>query len=142
MSIPVTIAPAYLPQIGLRRGVAMFFPVTTTYTIPASGWYRLSALGAGGSGGASFTSTTAPCGGGGGGGSFCEHEVYLAKDTVLTITIGAGGAAANSSVDNTPVNGTAGGATTISWTGAPGLFAGGGGGGAATITNLAVVAGV
>src|SRR3990167_7787573 len=128
MSIPVTLTPSQ--EINAKRGVALFFPATRTYTIPVSGWYRLSALGAGGSGGASFTSTTAPAGSGGGGGSFCEHEVYLAKDTVLTITIGAGGAAANSSVDNTPVNGTAGGATTISWNGAT-LYAGGGGGGVA-----------
>src|SRR3972149_8483261 len=128
MSIPVTLTAAAVLAIGPRKGLALFFPSTTTYTIPVSGWYRLSALGAGGSGGASFTSTTAPAGSGGGGGSFCEHEVYLAKDTVLTITIGAGGAAANSSVDNTPVNGTAGGATTISWNGAT-LDAGGGGGG-------------
>jgi hypothetical protein len=113
VSIPVTLTGVALAQAGLRKGLALFFPSSTTYTIPASGWYRLSALGAGGSGAASFKSTTAPSASGGGGGGFAESEVYLTKDTVLTITVGAGGASVASSVDGTGAAGNGGGSTII-----------------------------
>ena len=46
MAVPAVLTPLGIQGAGLRRGVAMFFPVTANYTIPASGWYRLSALGA------------------------------------------------------------------------------------------------
>src|SRR3972149_924264 len=128
MSIPVTLTAAAVLAIGPRKGLALFFPSTTTYTIPASGWYRLSALGAGGSGGAIFTTTTGGTSSGGGGGAYAESEVYLSKDTVLTITVGAGGTTTASSGSGTGFDGAAGGATTISWPGNM-ISAGGGGGG-------------
>ena len=74
MSIPVKITAGSVLEIGPRKGLALFFPATTTYTIPASGWYRLSALGAGGSGGAIFTTTTGGSASGGGGGYFVNHQ--------------------------------------------------------------------
>ena len=87
MALQAALTESGIASIRARKGVALFFPSTTTYTVPVSGWYRLSALGAGGSGGAIFTTTTGGTSSGGGGGAYAESEVYLVKDTVLTITI-------------------------------------------------------
>ena len=118
--------------------IAMFFPASASWTVVYSGWYRISALGAGGSGGAIFYTTTGGAASGGAGGGFCEKEIYLIAGNVLTITIGAGGAPALSSVSGTGVAGNAGGNTTVVCA-ARGLSltANGGGAGNFTITNLA-----
>lgn len=98
----------------LPMSIAEFYPSSITWTCYYTGWYRLSALGAGGSGGAIYRSA-ADFGAatGGGGGAFAEKEVYLTVGDTLTFVVGAGGARAYSSVDGTGVNGNDGGETTI-----------------------------
>jgi len=130
------------------QSIAEFYPSSITWTCYYTGWYRLSALGAGGSGGAiyrsaaNFGSAT-----GGGGGAFAEKEVYLIVGDTLTIVVGAGGARTASTVDVTGVNGNDGGETTIH--GASGsdiclainIHAGGGGHGHFAIINGEAITG-
>ena len=95
-----------------------------TYTVPVTGKYRITAIGAGGAGGARNTSVNMyPAATGGGAGGTCIHEVNLTADQVLTISIGAGGVRGT---NNT--NGGDGGNTTVTGTGIS-LAANGGGGG-------------
>ncbi len=124
----------------IARSVASFFPASATYIIPRSGWYRLSALGAGGSGGAIFQTTAGGASTGGGGGQYAESEVYLKAGTVVTITIGAGGLSVSSNVSGTGVSGSDGGDTLISCPGVS-IRAHGGKGGRFSIINAAVVPG-
>ena len=131
---------------GLLGDIAMFFATSQSYTIPYSGKYRLSALGAGASGAAIFTTTSGGAATGGGGGAFAEIEVYLIAGDVITIVIGAGGAAVASSVSGTGYDGTDGGETTIHGSGstiatALNMHAGGGKAGLKTVTNAEAKAG-
>lgn len=80
---------------------------------PFDGILRLRAMGSGGSGASTSTPATAPSGGNGG--SFGYKEVLVRKGDKITVTLGAGGAAANGTVGNQ------GGTTTI--TGPNGLNA-------------------
>ena len=112
--------------IGRKRSPAIFFPTSTTYTIPVTGLYRISALGGGGSGG-SFMYAGGVAASGGGGGGFGESEVYLTASTVITITIGARAAGRVSTGTN--LYGNVGGNTVISGTGMTTITAVGGSGG-------------
>ena len=78
---------------GQSSNVAMFFPSSGTYTIPYTGKYRLTTVGAGGSGASAQVLTTGGAASGGGGGAFCEKEVDLVAADVLTFVVGAGGTA-------------------------------------------------
>ena len=60
-----------------------------TYTVPVSGWYRISALAGAGSG----ARIAAGAASGGGGGEFAELTKYLHKDDAIAINVGVGGAA-------------------------------------------------
>ena len=90
---------------------AIFFPTSTTYTIPVTGTYRVSVEGGGGSGAACLNSPCASSGGGGGG--FAEVDQSFISGTVLTITVGAGGAGIAESTGSTCANGNAGGTTSV-----------------------------
>ena len=116
--------------------LAPYFLSSTTYKIPASGWWRVVAVGAGGSGAAALEMNsggrTVELGAtGGGAGGFCYRLAYVNANTVLNITIGAS-AASVQIVSGDPgtaaVNGTAGGTTSV--VGGPfNMFALGGSGG-------------
>ena len=125
-----------------KQNPAVFFTSNTSYTVPYTGKYRLSAVGAGASGGAIFQTTAGGAASGGGGGAFSETEINLVVGDVLTIVTGVGGAVASSSVSTTGVDGNSGTATTIVCA-ARGLnmSAGFGVKGLWTITNTASVAG-
>jgi hypothetical protein len=135
----------FLP--GRMQNMPRFFTADVSYTIPYTGKYRISAMGAGGSGGAIFYTTVGGAASGGGGGGFTETEVNLIAADVLTIVVGAGGAVATSTVSQTGIDGNDGADTSIH--GASGsaactalnLHAGPGLHGHWTITNAATAAG-
>lgn len=72
------------------------FRLSTTYTIPYSGNYRIHCVGGGGGGGgygrAASSGSLAYGGGGGGTGGYGNAESYFEKGTAATFTVGAGGA--------------------------------------------------
>lgn len=104
------------------------FDASGTWNKPSSGtWAFVQAWGAGGSGGSSSTTGR---GGGGGGGSYKSAWILLSLlGSTVTITIGAGGVAVNSST-----NGNVGGNSTFGTF----LTAYGGGGGGSTGTTGAI----
>jgi hypothetical protein len=123
--------------------IPVFFGSSASFTVPATGWYRISALGPGGSGGAIFATASGGSASGGEGGGFCEKEIYLIAGDVLTIVIGAGGAGVVSSITGVGVAGNPGGAATtvVCVARSLSLSAGPGNGGNFTITNAATVNG-
>lgn len=134
-------------QFGLPHkspaSVAMFFSSSCTFIIPREGWYRLSAVGAGGSGGANGTEDDGGVATGGGGGGFCEIEVYLSTNDELTIVIGAGGVGVTPAIKS---DGSDGGDTTIHGSGsdnavALNIHAGGGKAGSYMCLDHTAVAG-
>jgi len=66
---------------------ARFCTTSQTVTIPVSGTYRVSLVGAGGSGGCAKNGTAS----GGGGGGFVEDDAYIMAGTTINITLGTGG---------------------------------------------------
>lgn len=72
------------------------FRLSTTYTIPYSGNYRIHCVGGGGGGGgygrAASSGSLAYGGGGGGTGGYGNAESYFEKGTAAIFTVGAGGA--------------------------------------------------
>lgn len=95
-----------------------------TYTVPKTGKYRIIAVGAGGSGGSVFQNgCNIKYATGGGSGGVCIHEVDLALNSTLSVTIGAGVKNSSYNVDG------ANGGNTIVTNGAFTLTAGGGNGG-------------
>lgn len=112
----------------------LFFPTSTTWTIPVAGYYTIYAIGAGGSGG--VTNGAGAASGGGAGGCVIKSSLIQAG-TLLTITCGAGGAGGKT-VGN---NGSAGGATSV--VGGPfSLWAGGGSGGVFSSTTAVQIGGL
>jgi len=108
--------------------IAYMISTGSSYTIPESGWYRISALGGGASGGAIFAYGGAASGGGGGG--FTETEIYLWSGDVILYSVGTGGAAVTSSISGTGASGTTGGNTTLTCSARSlSLYANGGGAG-------------
>jgi hypothetical protein len=126
---------------GVSFPPAQFFSISTTYTIPESGKYLISALGGGGSGAAIFSTSVGGAAAGGGGGGFAESAVTFAAGAVLTISVGAGGAQRLSSVSGTGVSGAVGGNTTVTGTGLSLAANGGTGGAFATTLSVTAAAG-
>lgn len=114
---------------------ADLFPSTTTWTAPIGGWYKIGALGPGGSGGSVFRATNFGAAGGGGGGGYCDGIFYIDKGTRLSITIGQGGAAVTNASAGTAAAGNAGSGPTLVQGGPVNLYAGPGLGGGATVTD-------
>jgi peptidoglycan/xylan/chitin deacetylase (PgdA/CDA1 family) len=77
---------------------AQLFTASGTYTAPATGIYRASAVGGGGGGGAGGSALTSggvatqAAGAGGGSGEFVESVISLNSGDTLAVTIGTGGA--------------------------------------------------
>lgn len=118
---------------------ARFYTTSQTVTIPVSGMYRISLVGAGGSGGCAKGSGVAS---GGGGGGFVEDDVYISGGTIITIILGIGGGAvscySNANYPTSSVQssaGNVGGTSTISW-GNIILTAYGGGAGSGAESNF------
>jgi hypothetical protein len=112
--------PGTVQQTGVRRQLAILS--SRNYVIQYSGVYLVYCIGAGGSGaynsGPVYLRAT-----GGGAGGLAVKQIFLPAKTVLTVTIGAGGAA------KTVVgNGNAGGTTSVYGSGLA-LYATGGSGG-------------
>ena len=83
-----------------------------TYTVPYTGWYRITIQGGGGGGGGGSSQMYGLHGGGGGGqGGYYQFYKYLEKDVQLSYTIGAGGTGGTGKSDGT--SGTSGGETSI-----------------------------
>lgn len=117
-----------------NRAVRQAYRSSTTYSVPYTGTYDVVAIGGGGSGGTGysrFDSSNPPMfvtyvnsGAGGGSGGISRWQGTINAGTVLTCTVGAGGAAQTAS----SMAGIAGGSTSV--TGGPvSVSAGGGGGG-------------
>lgn len=85
------------------------FLTSTTWTVPVTGKYLVTAIGGGGSGAAGVQTTFFI--GSGAAGGLAQALVPLAAGTVLTITCGAGGAAVAGST--TATAGNNGGTTTV-----------------------------
>lgn len=109
-----------LPPYPLRSRV---FLASGTFTAPHDGWYRVTAIGGGGSGGC-YEGLSKGVGCGGGAGGLCEKLTYLTAGSELTITVGAGGASRS-----TNLAGADGSATTVTGTGISLTANGGIGGG-------------
>lgn len=131
------------PEVPLKSfgGPAYFFGTTANWTCPASGWYRLSLLGAGGSGGAIFRTTNGGAAGGGGGGGFCSKEVFIVVGATLSVIIGAGGLVNLCNVSGSPNVVADGGASYISGTGISMMVSGGTNGGTEYTTGGGYAAG-
>lgn len=99
---------------GARR--AWFLTTSQTFTIPYTGKYRITAMGAGGGGGSAYqdrsgTYSVAASGGAGGGSAVAERD--LTANNTLAIVIGTGGTGGTSRLSINTANGTAGGNTTV-----------------------------
>lgn len=124
------------------------FTSSGSYVVPATGLYRVTAVGAGGGGagaGSALTSggtATQVGGGGGGAGVTSEQVVTLTAGTVLTVTIGARGAAGTGGAANSNAGtaGSTGGSTTVTGTGVS-VTALGGHGGAQSAANSTTAVG-
>ncbi|MCW3641764.1 phage tail protein [Burkholderia cenocepacia] len=127
---------------GFAGGRKAVFLSSTTWTVPTGvtqGW--ITGCAAGGGGGAGGGSTASSVGAGGGGGGYGQQVirqlVSLVPGSVLTITIGSGGAGA-AQAGGAGGNGTAGGNTTVAGLPSGTLTLAGGGfgfGGATTSTT-------
>lgn len=116
---------------GLRTPLFLTFGTSRTWTVPFDMDVIIHAIGGFASGGAVVTQGNAT---GGGAPGYTAKRTKLTAGTVLTISVGAAGAAANLSAGGA-AQGGAGGATTVTG-GGLNMVANGGGPGAAT-TNLA-----
>ena len=105
----------------LTQPISIPIFASRTWTAPADGVLEMRAMGAGGSGAGTVVGGTSATGGYSG--AWGMKTIRVAKDDVVSVTIGAGGASKNGEG-----NGNAGGATTITAKGvtrtAPGGFAG------------------
>lgn len=123
------------------------YPYTTQYfvssgswTAPQSGWATIVAVGGGGSGGAAsqLSGGTYALATGGGAGGFAMKKVYIPSGTVLTITIGAGGATVTTPAGfSAATAGNAGGTTSIS-SSVVNITCNGGSGGQAGLTATGI----
>lgn len=105
------------------KGNEQLITSSKSWVVPGTGNYVFFAIGAGGSG-ASISNGRAV---GGGAGGLAIKSIYLKVNSVIVVTIGAGGAGVSGAAGNN------GGATTVSGPGIS-LFAGGGLGGSTPIS--------
>jgi len=103
---------------------AQVFTSSGTFTVPASGKFKVTIVGGGG-GGSYHNSATTSGGSGGGAGTVIKWYTGATAAATATVTIGAGGAASSTS----GIDGNTGGASTFVLTGFSTLTASGGGGG-------------
>jgi hypothetical protein len=127
---------ALFSTTALGGGVRFFF-ASTSWTVPATGTYRIQAWGGSGTGAVARGGSVFVTGGGGG--AKCTKTVKLTAGDVLAFTVGAGGAL-NQLTANGQANGNDGGDTTITGPNGLNMVAGGGKGGKYA-TTVAVVDG-
>lgn len=123
------------------RALAVTFTASGTWRAPADGYVAVLLIGAGGSGSAAATSGATACrasGPGAGGVAFKIKKVR--RGDVLTVALGAGGAARVLSAPGT-VQGLPGGNSSVTGRGGLNMVCKGGQGGLATSGSTAAVAG-
>jgi hypothetical protein len=123
---------------------AQLFTASGTYTAPATGTYRVSAVGGGGGGGGGGSALTSggvatqAAGAGGGSGEYVESVVSLNAADTLAVTIGTGGAGGTGGALNGNAGGASGAGVNTTVVGTATLTArggsGGGSGGANTVS--------
>ena len=106
------------PNVGFNQ--AQIFTTSGSFTVPASGKFKVTIVGGGGSGG-SYTAFTFGGDSGAGGGNVIKWFSGATPAATATVTIGTGGAAVSGNV-----NGNTGGASTFVLSGFTTLTASGG----------------
>lgn len=121
--------------------IGISFTSSGSYTVPAGAGIFISCSGGGGSGGISARDDDSSHGlaasGGGAGGTAFKYVPPSASDLVLTITIGAGGAAVSDSRGR--LDGNSGNTSTVTGTGISLSATGGGAGGSANSTGTGLI---
>lgn len=115
----------YLPSSLANLPDCLMFFDSKSYAVPQSGWYRITAVGAGGSGAASSSGFAQ----GGCAGGLAQKKVKLTAGDTLVITLGLGGTSVSSVSGNAGAAGNAGGNTTVTGPGLSLTANGGPGGG-------------